>query len=335
MTNNNNKNQKTYYDILEVSLEAAQDDIKKSYRRLSLLHHPDRANNKNNPSYDANLFKEINEAYETLGDVDKKALYDQMIRNSNNRTHRDAPQQQSPFATSSANDHDQLLRSIFEMMGMSASVHQGNPFFEHLQRRQQLNKPIPIMKTIQISLEQAFNGASIPVTIDRWIIESASTASSAESSSSSFNKRNEQVVIYVDIFPGIDSGEVIILEDQGNVNLAVKGDLKLFVEIDSAIPPSVPEYGYFTRQGLDLIFRKNISLKDALCGFTMEMKYLSGKVFQIHNAVGNIIHPGYRRVISGMGMRRGEFKGNLIIEFTIDFPTELSREQITGIQCFL
>jgi len=54
-----------YYQILEVSNNATEEEIKKSYRRLSLLYHPDR-----NPSPDANnKIREINTAYETLGNL--------------------------------------------------------------------------------------------------------------------------------------------------------------------------------------------------------------------------------------------------------------------------
>lgn len=62
-----------YYDILGVSKNASQAEIKKAYRKLALEHHPDR-----NQSPDANdRFKEINEAYEVLSDQEKRSAYDQ------------------------------------------------------------------------------------------------------------------------------------------------------------------------------------------------------------------------------------------------------------------
>ena len=61
---------KNYYDILGVNKNASQDDIKKAYRNLSKKYHPDRNNG------DDSKFKEINEAYDTLGDESKRKQYD-------------------------------------------------------------------------------------------------------------------------------------------------------------------------------------------------------------------------------------------------------------------
>ena len=63
-----------YYEILGVTKDASADDIKKSYRRLAMKHHPDR--NKDDASSEEK-FKEAKEAYEVLKDADKRAAYDQ------------------------------------------------------------------------------------------------------------------------------------------------------------------------------------------------------------------------------------------------------------------
>ena len=63
-----------YYKILGVQSNSNSDDIKKSYRKLSLKHHPDRGG-------DANDFKKINEAYQTLGNPEKKRMYDMQKSN--------------------------------------------------------------------------------------------------------------------------------------------------------------------------------------------------------------------------------------------------------------
>lgn len=61
---------KEYYDILGVAKNASQDEIKKAFRRLAHEHHPDKGG-------DAEKFKDINEAYQILGDPKKRAQYDQ------------------------------------------------------------------------------------------------------------------------------------------------------------------------------------------------------------------------------------------------------------------
>jgi molecular chaperone DnaJ len=60
---------KDYYEILGIPKAASQEDIKKSYRKLALKHHPDKGG-------DENTFKEIAEAYSVLGDEDKRKRYD-------------------------------------------------------------------------------------------------------------------------------------------------------------------------------------------------------------------------------------------------------------------
>ncbi len=64
---------KSYYDILGVAKTATDDEIKSAYRKLALKYHPDRNPGDQNA---ANMFTEINEAYETLSDPQKKAAYD-------------------------------------------------------------------------------------------------------------------------------------------------------------------------------------------------------------------------------------------------------------------
>ena len=66
---------KDYYAVLGVPASATQDEIKKQYRKLAAKHHPDK--NPNDPKA-AERFKEISEAYQVLGDADKRKQYDQM-----------------------------------------------------------------------------------------------------------------------------------------------------------------------------------------------------------------------------------------------------------------
>ncbi|HWH47229.1 MAG TPA: molecular chaperone DnaJ [Burkholderiales bacterium] len=63
-----------YYEVLGVNRDASEDEIKKSYRKLAMKHHPDR--NPDNPKSEG-LFKEAKEAYEVLSDARKRAAYDQ------------------------------------------------------------------------------------------------------------------------------------------------------------------------------------------------------------------------------------------------------------------
>lgn len=124
-----------YYAILGLPKNASQEQIKKKYRTLSLECHPDR------PGGNAEKFKTLNEAYETLSDETKRAQYD------------------SPQI-----DLMDLLGGMGGMGGMNA-FHGGFPGFIF----QNLMKPPPLSMTISITLDQAYTGCKVPVKIERWI----------------------------------------------------------------------------------------------------------------------------------------------------------------------
>src|SRR6476469_4762170 len=62
-----------YYEVLGLERGASEEDLKKAFRRLAMKHHPDR--NPDNKDCESQ-FKEAKEAYEVLGDAQKRALYD-------------------------------------------------------------------------------------------------------------------------------------------------------------------------------------------------------------------------------------------------------------------
>src|SRR6266480_3255879 len=66
---------KDFYAVLGVPASASQDEIKKQYRKLAAKHHPDK--NQGDPKA-ADRFKEISEAYQVIGDEEKRKQYDQM-----------------------------------------------------------------------------------------------------------------------------------------------------------------------------------------------------------------------------------------------------------------
>src|SRR5271167_1642356 len=66
---------KDYYESLGVARTATPDEIKQAFRKLARIHHPDVAKNK---AAGEEKFKEINEAYEVLGDPDKRKRYDEL-----------------------------------------------------------------------------------------------------------------------------------------------------------------------------------------------------------------------------------------------------------------
>jgi len=176
-------------------------------------------------------------------------------------------------------------------------------------------KPPTIIHNLIIDINQVLNGVQLPIDIERWIIENNL-------------KVHEKQTIYIDIPKGIDDGEIIVLQNQGNVvDENCKGDIKVHIKVNNN--------SVFERKGLDLYLEKQVSLKESLCGFSFELKYLNDKVYTINNQIGNIIPPDYKKVIPGMGLSRENAKGNLIINFKINFPTSLTLEQIQKINDLL
>ena len=75
MTSVREETENNFYTILEIPQNASPEDIKKSYRRLSLKYHPDKT--QGNPAL-TEKFQKINDAYETLGCQEKRYEYDNM-----------------------------------------------------------------------------------------------------------------------------------------------------------------------------------------------------------------------------------------------------------------
>jgi DnaJ-class molecular chaperone len=319
----------SFYDILEVERSASQEEIKKAYRKLSLKHHPDK-----NGGVDNEMFQKINEAYETLSEPSKREMYDFMgtgmgMGTMDSGTGTGSGSGMNPFMQSGIDEIFQLFAHmagqgevghgpgpgirIFHMNGNQGQCHgQGQGFSPTFAMH---TKPTPIIKTIQITLQQAYSGASIPVELDVWRVERGIKH---------FEKEN----IYITIPQGVDDNDVIIERERGNmIHEGFRGDVKIFIQIVNETE--------FERKGLDLILHKKISLKEALCGFSFVFTHLNNKSYTIGSKFPNnfIVSPNYQKVILSMGLKKAGagVTGNLIIEFQIEFPKELSQEQIESL----
>jgi len=295
-----------YYKILGVSKSASRDEIKKAYRALSLKYHPDK---NSDPNVNCK-FSEISEAYEILGDPIKRQEYD--LSNSN------------PFIRMNSHMADELpdimnlFHGIFNgqvPLGNVHVFHNGSNIPENIgpfiNLHQAMQKPVPILKTISVNIEEIYTGTQLPIEIERFIMQNGV-------------KVTENEILYVDIPEGTDDGEIIILREKGHIiNETIKGDIKLAIKVINN--------SSFKRKGLDLIIEKTITLKESLCGFTFEIKHLNGKILTLNNTKGNIIPPEFKKIYNNMGIKRGDHTGSLIIEFHIKFPEKLTREQINGI----
>jgi DnaJ-class molecular chaperone len=329
----------SFYQVLGVSNKASEIEIKKAYRTLSLKYHPDR-----NSSSDAQeKMGQINEAYETLSDSMKRKRYDM---EQNNPFLNGTPFSRMDSMSEEMGDIGDLFGMLFGqgMGGMNmGTMHmggmpggrmnmgpeirvfhgqgfpgqgfpgqgfpgqgfpgQGFPF---------LKKPEPIVEYVHLTLEQAYRGCTLPVELERWNMIGEL-------------KVQEEETMYINIPAGIDDNEIIVLKDQGHtVNEKCRGDIKIIIQIKNET--------VFKRHGLDLVIKKTISLKEALCGFSFEIHHINGKTLNLNNKTNpTIVKPNYKKTVAGLGMNRDGTYGNLVIEFDVIFPDALTVEQVKQI----
>ena len=170
------------------------------------------------------------------------------------------------------------------------------------------NQNIDLLKNnkiinVDIDMLQSYNGYCIPVEVDNYNIIN------------NIIEKNKET-IYINIPKGIDTNEYI------NIN-----NIKIKVNIINNTD--------FIRKGIDLYYKKNITLKEALCGFSFKINHLNGKIITINNYNGNIISPNQETIIQNLGMIRDKYIGNLIINYNIIFPKNISKNNINILNTIL
>ena len=313
---------KKHLQTLGLDINSSEEQIKKAYRKLSLKYHPD----KNPGNSDANdKFSKINEAFSYLTNKGGEQDEENPFMFSTFQKHGDAG---ANFQNINIDPNDIInmmfgfgnnqKNDIFSNLNKEdiSEINSGFPnikvFHNGFRPNINLQKPPPIVKNLEITLEQAYNSCKYPITIKRWYKKPG------------MNEEEEK--IYIDIPSGIDSNELIIIRDKGHIiNENLKGDIKIFIKVKNDTE--------FIREGIDLILNKTISLKDALCGFKFNINHISGKEFTIKN--NKIIEPNSVTTIPNLGFMRDNKKGVLKIFFKIQFPNNISEEGINKLKKIL
>jgi len=372
----NSGKSETFYDILGVEEKCSHDDIKKAYRKLSFIHHPDK---NGNSAESTEKFQKISEAFSVLSDQEARMKYDM---NRNNpfaniggmgdggirinpmdifnmfmggmggmgdphtasplsgfvnlgglgglggqgprviiRTFGPGGESISenimggghgdPFSLFNQMMHDMNdmhdMHDIHDMrkmhppprqeMHQHVSQHPTHPYdIPRTPRFQKRVEPKPPLISINatVTLEHVCQGATVPVEMERWNVNSEGVH---ELSSH---------VEYISVPMGAENGEVILLSNRGNeTGDGTRGDVKV-----------------------TFIVEKNITLKEALCGFVFDISHLNGKKFSFNSSSGNIIRDGLVKTIPRLGLHRGNECGNLNVVFRVAYPEKLSEEQI-------
>ncbi|NHA94728.1 DnaJ C-terminal domain-containing protein [Helicobacter pylori] len=190
---------KSLYQTLNVSENASQDEIKKSYRRLARQYHPDL----NKTKEAEEKFKEINAAYEILSDEEKRRQYDQFGDNMF------GGQNFSDFARSrgASEDLDDILSSIFGRGGFSQRFSQNSQGFSGFNFSNFAPENLDLNATLNVSVLDTLLGNKKQVSVN-----------------------NETFSLKIPI--GVEEGEKIRVRNKGKMGRTGRGDLLLQIHIE-------------------------------------------------------------------------------------------------------
>lgn len=330
-----------YYEVLGVSRDASETDIKKAYRRLAMKYHPDR-----NPDDDsaADRFKEISEAYEALSDAQKRAAYD--------RFGHDAMDGQGGFGGAGASAFSDVFSDIFgDIFGGGGGG-----------RRSQ--RGADLQYNLEVDLEQAVRGDNVSIRVPTLVPcdvcdGSGAAAGSAPSTcpdcggagqirvSQGFFTlqqtcprcrgagkvitnpcrscggravKEETRHLSVKVPAGVDTGDRIRLSGEGEASPGGGPAGDLYVQI------MVREHPIFRREGRHLYCDVPINFPDAVLGAELEVPTLDGRV---KLKIPPETQSGKLFRLRGKGVRpvRGGPQGDLLCRVVVETPVNLSSEQ--------
>jgi len=334
-----------YYDVLGVERESSQDEIKSAYRKLAFKYHPDR--NQDDPEAE-NKFKEAAEAYEILGDAEKRQTYD--------RFGHDGVSGNGFSGFSSNEDIFGAFSDIFgEVFGFAGAGRGGT------------NRPRPgadLRYNLSISFREAAKGAEVDITIP--VEQACDTCDGSGSAPGTQpdtcphcggtgtmqqaqgffriqvtcpNCRGAGKMITdpcdtcmgrgavikdkdlkVRIPAGVDNNSRLRLRGEGEagINGGPPGDLYVVIRVE---PDSV-----FERQGQNLILSREISFVEASLGHRLEVPTLDDPV-NLDIPAGTQNGEVFR--LRGLGMPHlgSAHNGDLLIEIRVKTPTRLTDRQ--------
>jgi len=290
-----------YYKTLGIERNAGQDEIQRAYRKLARKYHPDI-----NKSGDAeDNFKRINEAYEVLGDPEKRKKYDQVGSNWDNgfQGHRTpgAENVHFSFATGDPGQFSDFFHNLFgggwdpgdrdELRGGGVRRRRGRDHESH----------------VDISLAEAYHGARKSIELER--VEAGADGRPQKS------RKSYEVAIP----PGVTEGSLVRLSGQGGSGSGggESGDLYLRVHI-------LPD-PRFRINGHDLASGIDIAPWEAALGAKVSLETIDGRI-NLSIPAGTQSGTVLRVRGKGMPLSSGAF-GDLLVTIRIVVPAHLSAKE--------
>jgi len=309
---------KDYYNILGVSRNASEREIKQAYRRLARKYHPDV--NPNDKSAEAK-FKEINEAYEVLSDKETRQKYDRYGERWQYADQFAQAQRQTPFwdfgpaGAQSFRFEEADLGSLFgDLFGGEFRSRRARP-----RRGQDIEYPV------EVTLEEAYHGTKRTIALQSeepcsgckgtGMIQNLPCSGCRGSGVVSTVKRLE-----VKIPAGVKDRSRVRIAGKGGTGYAggTSGDLYLAV--------SVKRHNLFERRGDDLHVEVPIPLTVAVLGGEVMVPSLKGKLalkIPPETQNGRI----FRLTGKGIPHLGNSSHGDLLAKVSVVLPTKLSEEE--------
>jgi curved DNA-binding protein len=320
---------KDYYKVLGVERTASGDDIRKAFRKLARVYHPDVAKDKKRAE---EKFKEINEAYEVLGDPEKRKKYDELGADWKHGGARPGPGGQT-FRTNTWRTGEPGGEG-FEFSGTGFS-----DFFEQFFggggrfgggrgqagfAQPETEKGQDVEAVLMVTLEEAMQGAVRPITLRRNTqcpecqgtgVKGRQVCPACGGSGQVATTENYKVKIPA----GVRDGQRLRLTGQGEPGMGggPRGDLYLRVRMASH-----PDYRV---EGGDLYYDLDLAPWEAALGAKVSVPLVSGSLsIKIPPGTQN----GQRLRIKNRGLPgRGGESGDLYVVARIQMPKETSERE--------
>lgn len=308
---------KDYYKILGIPKNAGDDEIKKAYRQLALRYHPD----KNKSPGAEERFKEVAEAYEVLSDKKKRDIYDSFGEeglkggvpggspgfNGESFSYTFHGDPRATFAQFFGNTNPFQEFFAFDDSFGSDTNDPFNSLFNISRSRggsPQKQDP-PIEYDLYISLEDILSGCQKNMKITRKVVKNGRV-------------EKEEKMLSVNVKPGWKAGTKITFPKEGDRDTnKIPADV-VFVIRDKP-------HRHFKREGSDIKYTAQVTLKQALCGCTVNVPLLAGGNMTLDYR-SEIIWPDTVKRIPRQGLpfpKEPSKRGDLVVNFDIRFPREL------------